>query len=344
MRQNAFGQLHIDQISKSFGAVHAVDAVDLDIKAGEFIAFLGPSGCGKTTLLRIIAGFEQPDAGTLELDGRSLQAVPPNKRGVGLVFQNLALFPHLSVFDNIAFGLRLRGTAPSRIDSEVADALALVELGGMGQRRVQQLSGGQKQRVALARALVLRPGLLLLDEPLSALDAKLRRQLQEDLKNLQKQTGTTFVFVTHDQEEALSMADRVAVFNRGRLEQFDSPQSLYARPTTRFVAEFVGDANICSPERLEPFGIAIAPKELLVVRPESCVLGSEADAMDAHCEATVESVDFTGPMARVRLSLQGGEQSWLALCPGWTVTGLAPGSKTRVGFRPDTSARVGAGR
>jgi ABC-type Fe3+/spermidine/putrescine transport system ATPase subunit len=340
MRDRSSGRLTVERVIKTFGALHAVDRVDLDIAAGEFVAFLGPSGCGKTTLLRIIAGFEQADSGSITLDGRALGRTPPNRRDVGLVFQNLALFPHMTVAQNVAFGLDLRGHGRAEIRREVDEALTLVELAGFAGRRIQQLSGGQRQRVALARALVLRPSVLLLDEPLSALDAKLRRQLQQDLKALQRRTGTTFVFVTHDQEEALSMADRVAVFNRGRLEQFGTPRQLYRQPASRFVAEFVGDANIRSAAQLAPLGIDLPGDELLVIRPEDCAIGPAAANVPVQRAATVEMIDFIGPHARLRVALEGLPEPWLALCPGGAIGNLAPGARTILGFDPEGSARV----
>ncbi len=337
------GRLLLETVSRSFGSLKAVDQVGLDISAGEFIAFLGPSGCGKTTLLRIIAGFEHADSGHLLLDGRSLAGLPPNRRDVGMVFQNLALFPHLTVAENISFGLELRGEGKAETARKVEEAIALVALQGLAGRRIQQLSGGQKQRVALARALVLHPSVLLLDEPLSALDLKLRRQLQQELKTLQRRTGTTFVFVTHDQEEALSMADRVAVFNHGRLEQFGTPQALYGRPASRFVAEFVGDANIRDAAQLAPFGLTLPEGTLLVIRPEECAVGAAASAAPVRREGTVEAIDFVGPHARLRLVLDGVAEPWLALCPGSAAADLAPGARTMLGFDPARAASLKAG-
>jgi ABC-type Fe3+/spermidine/putrescine transport system ATPase subunit len=334
------GQLRLESVSRAFGTLKAVDNVSLDIAGGEFIAFLGPSGCGKTTLLRIIAGFERADTGTLSLNGRPLAALPPNKRDVGLVFQNLALFPHLTVSENISFGLELRRTSATDTAQKVAEAIALVALDGLAERRIQQLSGGQKQRVALARALVLRPSALLLDEPLSALDLKLRRQLQQELKSLQRRTGTTFVFVTHDQEEALSMADRVAVFNHGRLEQFDTPQALYGRPISRFVAEFVGDANIRDASQLAAFGLSLPKETLLVVRPEDCAVGEAAALSPVRREGAIETIDFIGPHARLRLALDGSDDPWLALCPGSAVADLVPGARAVLGFDPARAAAL----
>lgn len=334
------GNVQLRTVRKTFGSLVAVDNVDLEIDAGEFIAFLGPSGCGKTTLLRIIAGFEQSDSGELRVDGRDLSRLPPNKRDVGLVFQNLALFPHLSVAENVAYGLRMRGRPEEEIKKSVSQMLSLVDLSALAERRVPQLSGGQKQRVALARALVLRPSVLLLDEPLSALDAKLRRQLQSDLKLLQREMATTFIFVTHDQEEALSMADRVAVFNSGRIEQFGGPEALYNNPSSRFVAEFVGDANLRSAAQLRAFRVNLSPDELLVIRPEQCSVGEAALLLPQQCEAVVEAREFIGPNARLSMRLEGTEEPWLVLCPGTAASGLAIGMRTTFGFDPSRSARV----
>jgi spermidine/putrescine transport system ATP-binding protein len=222
----------------------AVDSVDLEIPAGGFFSLLGPSGCGKTTTLRMIAGFETPTSGRVLLDGQDIARTPPSKRPVNTVFQSYALFPHLRVFDNVAFGLRRAGVGRDAVKRRVGEALELVQLTGYATRKPGQLSGGQQQRVALARALVLKPAVLLLDEPLGALDAKLRRQLQVELKQLQTQVGITFVYVTHDQEEALTMSDRIAVINRGRIEQAASPQDLYEEPANAFVADFLGVSNL----------------------------------------------------------------------------------------------------
>jgi spermidine/putrescine ABC transporter ATP-binding subunit len=236
--------LDVVAVEKNFGAFRAVDAVSLTVRRGEFITLLGPSGCGKTTMLRMIAGFEIPDAGTIAIDGRDVTRIPPYERPLGFVFQNLALFPHLTVAENIGFGLEVRKVAAAEQRTRIDDALQLVGLPGYGARRVHEMSGGQRQRVALARALVIRPAVLLLDEPLGALDLKLRRQLQLELKSLQQRTGTTFVFVTHDQEEALTMSDRIAVMNGGRIEQLDDAATIYNRPRTSFVAQFIGDTNL----------------------------------------------------------------------------------------------------
>jgi putrescine transport system ATP-binding protein len=236
--------LRIDAVAKRFGGVVAVDRLSLEIRAGEFFALLGPSGCGKTTLLRMLAGFETPDSGQILLNGQDIAAVLPHQRPVNMMFQNYALFPHLSVAGNIAFGLKRAGLPRREIAARVAEMVALVRLDGMEKRRPDQLSGGQQQRVALARALARRPQLLLLDEPLAALDKKLRESTQLELMALQKRLGTTFVIVTHDQQEAMTMADRIGVMDRGRLEQVATPRQLYEAPASRWVAEFVGDVNI----------------------------------------------------------------------------------------------------
>jgi len=236
--------ISIRNITKEFPGVKAVDDANLDIEANEFFALLGPSGCGKTTLLRMIAGFETPTAGSILIDGQDVVDIPPNKRPVNMVFQSYAVFPHMSVADNVAYGLKVTGTAKSEITTRVGEALEMVQLGAMAARKPDQLSGGQRQRVALARALVKRPKVLLLDEPMSALDAKLREQMQLELSRLQQDVGITFVIVTHDQDEALSMADRIAVMDGGKVRQIASPEQLYERPNSRFVADFIGKVNL----------------------------------------------------------------------------------------------------
>jgi spermidine/putrescine transport system ATP-binding protein len=231
-------------VTKKFGDQVAVDRINLDVRDGEFFSLLGPSGCGKTTTLRMIGGFEQPTSGLIELQGQDVTWLPPFKRNVNTVFQNYALFPHLTIFENVAFGLRRKGVKASEIKSRVTDMLALVELPGYEARKPTQISGGQAQRVALARALINRPAVLLLDEPLGALDLKLRKQMQVELKRIQQEVGITFIYVTHDQEEAMTMSDRIAVMNKGHYEQLGDPESLYERPTTRFVASFLGISNL----------------------------------------------------------------------------------------------------
>ena len=236
--------IQIRNVTKRFGKVAAVDNVSLDIMAGEFFVLLGPSGCGKTTLLRMIAGFEVPTEGQILIDGQDMSRVPPNKRPVNMVFQSYAVFPHMSVADNVAYGLKIAGVGRGEREDRVKEALDLVKLGGFEDRMPDQMSGGQRQRVALARSLVMKPKVLLLDEPLSALDAKLRAQMQFELADLQDQVGITFVTVTHDQDEALSMASRIAVINKGEVAQLATPSDLYEYPANRFVADFVGSVNI----------------------------------------------------------------------------------------------------
>lgn len=236
--------IRFENVTKRYGKVLAVDDVSLSIDEGEFFALLGPSGCGKTTLLRMLAGFETPSEGRILIDGQDISKVPPNKRPVNMVFQSYAVFPHMTVADNVAYGLKVDGVHAAERDRRVQEALGLVKLDGYGARKPDQLSGGQRQRVALARALVKRPRVLLLDEPLSALDAKLREAMRSELTLLQEKVGITFLFVTHDQDEALAMASRCAVMNRGLLQQVATPSDLYEYPNSRFVADFIGSVNM----------------------------------------------------------------------------------------------------
>ena len=231
-------------VVKMFGDAVAVDHIDLEVKDGEFFSLLGPSGCGKTTTLRMIGGFEEPTSGLIELQGEDVTWLPPYRRNVNTVFQNYALFPHLTIHENVAFGLRRKGVKGGEVDRRVAEMLELVELPGFDRRKPTQISGGQAQRVALARALINKPAVLLLDEPLGALDLKLRKQMQVELKRIQQEVGITFIYVTHDQEEAMTMSDRIAVMNKGRYEQLGDPEALYERPATRFVASFLGISNL----------------------------------------------------------------------------------------------------
>jgi putative spermidine/putrescine transport system ATP-binding protein len=288
------------KVSRHFGAVRAVDSVDLEIAEGEFFAMLGPSGSGKTTCLRLIAGFEQPTAGRIEIFGENAVGVPPYRRNVNTVFQDYALFPHLNVADNVAYGLMVKGVGREERGGAAEEALALVKLPGYGGRKPGQLSGGQRQRVALARALVNKPRVLLLDEPLGALDLKLREQMQEELKSLQKQLGITFVFVTHDQGEALSMADRVAVFNDGRIMQVGSPQDIYRRPATRFVADFVGSSNVLPPDVVQRYA---GQRRWGSLRPEHIriLVGTGGDGVPAR----VVSLSYLGAGTRVSLDAEG---------------------------------------
>ncbi len=289
-------------VSRHFGEVRAVDNVDLDVAPGEFFAMLGPSGSGKTTCLRLIAGFERPTSGSIEIFGEPSTNIPPYRRPVNTVFQDYALFPHLNVTDNVAFGLMVAGVGKAEREQEAQKTLELVALPGFGDRKPSQLSGGQRQRVALARALVNKPKVLLLDEPLGALDLKLREQMQEELKSLQRKLGITFIFVTHDQGEALSMADRVAVFDHGRIQQVGTPEDIYDRPQTPFVADFVGSSNVLSPQLAERLAGVRAHASL---RPESIRLDAGGHA------ATVVTRNFLGAATRLTLDLDGEKVSVL---------------------------------
>ena len=292
-------------VCRRFGSVRAVDGVTLDIAEGEFFAMLGPSGSGKTTCLRLIAGFEQPNEGHIEIFGETAEGVPPYKRNVNTVFQDYALFPHMTVGENVAYGLRIKGVDRAEREAKAKAALAMVKLAGYEERRPAQLSGGQRQRVALARALVNGPKVLLLDEPLGALDLKLREQMQEELKALQKQLGITFVFVTHDQGEALSMADRVAVFNDGKIVQVGSPADVYERPRSRFVADFVGSSNVLSPAFASRHG---GEAKWTSLRPEKIGVfpaGKKIGEGQAHADGKIKMISYQG--AVTRFSVETGD-------------------------------------
>jgi putative spermidine/putrescine transport system ATP-binding protein len=293
-------------VEKRYGDVVAVDGIDLDIRDGEFFSMLGPSGSGKTTTLRMIAGFEVPTAGRILLHGRDVTAIPPFERDVNTVFQDYALFPHMTVGDNVGYGLIVRKVPKSERERRVDDALTMVRLFGFQKRKPSQLSGGQRQRVALARALVNRPRVLLLDEPLGALDLKLREEMQIELKSIQQQVGITFIYVTHDQEEALTMSDRLAVFNRGRIEQVGAPATVYEKPATRFVAGFVGTSNLV---------VGAAARQILgtegtfTVRPEKIRLAGRDEAPGADeiaADGTIREVVYLGPDTRYIVELEAG--------------------------------------
>lgn len=289
-------------LAKSFGTVRAVDGVNLDIYQGEFLTLLGPSGSGKTTVLRMIAGFDSPDKGSIHLNGVEITRLPAYERDVNTVFQDYALFPHMDVVSNIEYGLRVKGIGKSERREQAMVALQQVRLEGYENRKPNQLSGGQRQRVALARALVNRPAVLLLDEPLGALDLKLREQMQIELKELQRQVGITFIFVTHDQEEALTMSDRVAVFDRGKIQQLDSPSMIYERPANSFVAGFVGISNLIS---------GTAGQQLLgkpgtwLVRPEKIEIDAQ-ERSDRSTTGVIREVEYLGPATRFLVDLDGG--------------------------------------
>ena len=297
------------QVSRHYGEVRAVDDVSFDIADGEFFSMLGPSGSGKTTCLRLIAGFEQPSAGEVVVHGRNMAGVPPYERDVNTVFQDYALFPHMTVAENVAYGLMIRRIPKPERQAAAEKMLAMVALGGLGGRRPSQLSGGQRQRVALARALVNKPGVLLLDEPLGALDLKLREQMQVELKAIQRQVSITFIYVTHDQGEALSMSDRIAVFNKGRIEQIGSPAEIYEHPASVFVAGFVGVSNLVSGPAAAsipgvPPAFSIRPEKIHIAAP-----GSAAPADACAVDGTISSVLYLGASTRFPVALAGGEET-----------------------------------
>ena len=314
--------LAIRQLEKSFGAIRVVQSFDLNVEKGEFVSLLGPSGCGKTTVLRMIAGFETPSAGSIAIEGREVTGIPTRRREVGMVFQAYALFPNLTVAQNVGFGLKIAGVAKDEIATRVAEMLRIIGLPELGQRWPYQLSGGQQQRVALARALAVRPRVLLLDEPLSALDAKIRVSLRNEIRDIQRDLGITTIFVTHDQEEALSMSDRVVVMHKGRVEQVGAPHVIYNRPATRFAANFVGTLNsiVAQVEDAEAGVVSLDGQRLklsrgalkpdangavtLGLRPESLRLG-HAPGRDVALRATLEEVSFLGSVIRLRARAAG---------------------------------------
>lgn len=324
-------------VTRAYGALHAVDNLSLEIRSGEFFAMLGPSGSGKTTCLRLIAGFERPDSGQVLLDGQDVSSIPAHERSVNTVFQDYALFPHFNVLDNVSYGPMVRGVARAQRHAKAREMLALVQLEPLATRMPAQLSGGQRQRVALARALINQPRVLLLDEPLGALDLKLREEMQLELRALQRRLGITFVYVTHDQGEALSMSDRVAVFNAGRIEQLSTPQELYSRPRTAFVARFVGGANVIDSvlaTRLfgEPRAFALRAEDIDVLPAGTA---STADSMGQimGVDAEVIDVQYHGASSRWQLRLDGG--SLLTATRGSDETSLSrtPGSRVRLAWQ-----------
>ncbi len=329
--------IELEAVGKQFGAHAAVVGVTLSIGEGEFFSLLGPSGCGKTTTLRMIAGFVPPDEGRILLHGADVTTIPPNRRPVNMVFQQYALFPHMSVYDNVAFGLKMAHVPKSEHRARVEEMLRVVELEGMGGRRIRQLSGGQQQRVAVARALVKRPAALLLDEPLGALDLKLRKQMQGELKRIQSELKTTFVYVTHDQEEALSMSDRIAVLSQGRIEQVGTPLEVYERPQTDFVAGFIGISNL-----IERDGRHIT------IRPEKIRLlaDGESEPPGAHVETgRIRDVVYVGVLTRYTVALDaGGElvvarQNEQAPLPGRNLDG----TPARIAWLPEQTIAISQG-
>jgi len=327
------------QVSRQFGEVKAVDRVSIDIQDGEFFSMLGPSGSGKTTCLRLIAGFEQPSAGSIRIHGEEAAGLPPYLRDVNTVFQDYALFPHMSVLENVAYGLKVKGVAKSERLARAEEALGMVALGGYGGRKPVQLSGGQRQRVALARALVNRPRVLLLDEPLGALDLKLREQMQSELKKLQRQLGITFIFVTHDQSEALSMSDRVAVFNKGRIEQVDTPRNLYMKPATPFVAGFVGTSNVLRDDLARQLTGNPQP---FSIRPEHIRFAQGACASgEVELSGLLHDIQYQGAATRYEIRLDNGQNLCVSQANDqWQAIDLAHQSGQRVTLRWAREAMV----
>ena len=318
--------VHLDAIAKSFGSVKALHEISLDVRQGEILTLLGPSGCGKTTLMRIIAGFEDPTTGQIEINGTNMMGVPPERRPVNMVFQRYALFPHLDVFDNIAFGLRIKKVPKEQIRTEVKRILELVQMQDLADRWINQLSGGQSQRVALARALVNQPAVLLLDEPLAALDLKIRQHMLTELKRIHTETGTTFIYVTHDQDEAMMLSDRIVLMNKGGIEQIGSPEELYASPASLFAAQFLGDTNFLDARvvaidgttarcdigvaviDIPSKGLAAGDAVKLSVRPETIVLGNPGAATAAPSLAgLVKDFAFIGNRIVYWVTLTNGE-------------------------------------
>jgi putative spermidine/putrescine transport system ATP-binding protein len=350
MARNSSLPIHIRQLTKRYGTVHALDHIDLDIKSGEFLTLLGPSGSGKTTLLTVLAGFTRPDSGSLKFGDEEVITTAPHKRGVGMVFQNYALFPHMTVGANVGFPLKLRGVNKLEIHNRVEAALSMVRLGGYGARGVDQLSGGQRQRVALARAMVFEPRIMLMDEPLSALDKQLREHMQIELRQLHDKLGMTTVYVTHDQREALTMSDRIAVINGGRIMQLDTPRAIYERPANRFVAEFIGESAFVPVQVRQ--GVASLGNRalhaeaalggdgarLLMLRPEHLkILGHGADraglnVLDARVVATV----YQGDSSLVQATLADGSPVAVrcASTGAGSAAALQPGDAVALGLAP----------
>jgi spermidine/putrescine transport system ATP-binding protein/putrescine transport system ATP-binding protein len=350
--------IKIDAVSKRFGAVAAVDDVSFGIARGEFFSLLGPSGCGKTTLLRMIAGFELPTEGEIYIDGHPSALVPPNRRPTNMVFQSYAIFPHLTIADNIAYGLRRRRLPAATVRKMVDEALEMIKLPGLGQRRADQLSGGQRQRVALARALILRPKVLLLDEPLGALDKKLREEMQIELRQLQRQVGITFIFVTHDQEEALSMSDRIAVMHKGKVAQIAAPKELYESPNSVLVASFIGNINLLAAKvrgmdgallvldaqglgevRAAPPAGGMSPgaPATVAVRPEKLEVLAAKPAQGPFVEATMGPAAYLGDRSHYHVMLPGRAVPVSVAAQNYSRTDdrFDPGQKVYLSWSPE---------
>jgi spermidine/putrescine transport system ATP-binding protein len=355
----ATADIRLERVTKRFEAVVAVDDLSLEIECGSFFALLGPSGCGKTTTLRMIGGFEEPSSGRILLGDRDVVGLPPYRRDVNTVFQSYALFPHLSIAENVAFGLRRRGVRGPDLKKQVGDALELVALGGYGARKPRQLSGGQQQRVALARALVNHPRVLLLDEPLGALDLKLRKQMQLELKRIQHEVGITFVHVTHDQEEAMTMADRIAVMSGGRIEQLGTPSELYERPETAFVAGFLGVSNLLygaisgdTSVRLDGGSDVHVARETLAghsgkvavgIRPEKIRLGA-GDGIDNGLHGNVAEVAYVGVATQYIVETPAGALTVYVQNTEAGSLRAAPGDSVELCFSPECAFVVNAAR
>jgi spermidine/putrescine transport system ATP-binding protein len=353
------GSVELIGVTKRFGTVLAVDALDIQVHPGEFLSLLGPSGCGKTTTLRMLAGFEDPDEGEIRISGHAVQGVPPHKRDVNTVFQNYALFPHMSVSENVAYGLRQKKVDKSEIGRRVGEALEMVKMSRLANRKPREMSGGQQQRIALARALVNRPSLLLLDEPLGALDRKLREEMQIELKLLQSQVGITFIFVTHDQDEALSMSDRIAVMLEGRIEQLADPDTIYDHPATAFVAGFIGKQNFFEGtsrnagttvegdgwtirSSLEPIGAADGRAALAAVRPEAITVSGEEPATGQNTiSAELASISHLGDVIQF-VVLTPGRKEIIARLPRPKAPRLELGGRVWCSWGHDQTQVFGA--
>jgi spermidine/putrescine transport system ATP-binding protein/putrescine transport system ATP-binding protein len=351
--------IRIENVSKRFAGTAAVDDVNLSVARGEFFSLLGPSGCGKTTLLRMIAGFELPTEGEIFIDDQPSSEIPPNKRPTNMVFQSYAIFPHLNIFDNIAYGLRRRRLPPGQVRKLVDEALDMIKLSGLGQRRADQLSGGQRQRVALARALILRPKVLLLDEPLGALDKKLREEMQVELRALQRRVGITFVFVTHDQEEALSMSDRIAVMSKGKVVQIASPKELYESPFSIEVASFIGSINLIAATvkaaegqrlTLEAQGLgtvqaharsgdafAAGAQVMIAIRPEKLEISGSKPASGPNAAGTMGVFSYLGDRSHYQITLKGRAEPLAVAAQNYSRTDerFEPGQTVYVSWSPD---------
>lgn len=348
--------IQIDGVSREYGPVKALDNVTLDIKAGEFFTLLGSSGCGKSSLLKLIGGFDRQTSGRVAFDGKDVGDLPANKRPVNTVFQSLALFPHMSVAQNVGYGLRLKGLSGTSLETRIDDALDLVELSGFGPRDVNLLSGGQRQRVALARALVMEPGILLLDEPLTGLDERLRQQMRDEFGRLHKRTGATFILVTHNQDEALSLSDRMAVMHKGRIEQVDAPARFFEAPANAFVARFVGIDTLLRPEKVVSNGgqteatvggqkLPVRPQaavdsaaSVVAIRPDRLFLAKQ-DALNALTLTVVETT-FRGLHRDLKLAFADGQTLVIAIEADADVGQFSPGQQVPVGLKPDAAVLI----